>query len=301
MLEKEENITAVYITSPDYLGNISDIEKIAKVCHEKGVLLLVDNAHGAYLKFLEKSMHPIDLGADIVCDSAHKTLPALTGGAYLHISKKLPQFFKNNVKSALSLFGSTSPSYLILQSLDFVNKYLDDGYKKKLYDFLKKSKKLKENLKRAGYTLFGNEPLKITLETKSYGYFGYEFSKIMENNNIICEFYDSDFVVFMLTPEIGDKSLEIFENTLLNVPKKNCIEEKCPKRVVLNTVLTVREAVFSKKEEVNIEDSIGRILASTNISCPPAVSVAVCGERITKEAVDVLRYYGKEKCLVVKQ
>ena len=301
MLEREENITAVYITSPDYLGNISDIEKIAEICHKDGVFLLVDNAHGAYLKFLEKSMHPIDLGADIVCDSAHKTLPALTGGAYLHISKKLPQFFKNNVKSTLSLFGSTSPSYLILQSLDFVNKYLDDGYKKKLCDFLKKSEKLKENLKKAGYTLFGNEPLKITLETKSYGYFGYEFSKIMEDNNIICEFYDSDFVVFMLTPEIDNNSLEVLENTLLNVSKKRKIDEKSPKRVVLDNVLTVREAVFSKKEEVKIEDSIGRILASTNISCPPAVSIAVCGERITKEAVDAFRYYKKEKCLVVKQ
>ena len=82
--------TAVYLTSPDYLGKISDIKGIAEVCHSLGVLLLVDNAHGAYLKFLEPSRHPIDLGADAACDSAHKTLPALTGGAYLHISKNAP-------------------------------------------------------------------------------------------------------------------------------------------------------------------------------------------------------------------
>ena len=76
---------AVYITSPDYLGNIADIKAIAGLCHKYKSILMVDNAHGAYLKFLNTPAHPIDSGADIVCDSAHKTLPALTGGAYLHI------------------------------------------------------------------------------------------------------------------------------------------------------------------------------------------------------------------------
>ncbi|MBQ7283693.1 MAG: aminotransferase class V-fold PLP-dependent enzyme, partial [Oscillospiraceae bacterium] len=65
--------TAVYITSPDYLGNVADIKAIAEVCHKYGALLVVDNAHGAYLKFLPQSLHPIDLGADLCCDSAHKT------------------------------------------------------------------------------------------------------------------------------------------------------------------------------------------------------------------------------------
>ena len=70
---------AVYITSPDYLGNIADIRGLSEVCKEFDIPLLVDNAHGAYLKFLGN--HPIDLGADMCCDSAHKTLPVLTGGA----------------------------------------------------------------------------------------------------------------------------------------------------------------------------------------------------------------------------
>ena len=70
---------AVYVTSPDYLGNMADVEKIAALCHRHGVILAVDNAHGAYLGFLVKS--PIDLGADLFCSSAHKTLPVLTGGA----------------------------------------------------------------------------------------------------------------------------------------------------------------------------------------------------------------------------
>ena len=74
-------VAAVYVTSPDYLGNLLDIGALAEVAHRHGCLLLVDNAHGAYLKFLPQSLHPMDLGADICCDSAHKTLPALTGAA----------------------------------------------------------------------------------------------------------------------------------------------------------------------------------------------------------------------------
>ena len=85
-----EKPAAVYLTSPDYLGNMVDIKNVAEVCHRHGSLLLVDNAHGAYLKFLPESRHPMDLGADLCCDSAHKTLPVLTGGAYLHIAHSAP-------------------------------------------------------------------------------------------------------------------------------------------------------------------------------------------------------------------
>ncbi len=298
---KKESPTAVYITSPDYLGNIADIKKLALVCRKYKTLLLVDNAHGAYLKFLAKSLHPMELGADMCCDSAHKTLPVLTGGAYLHLSKNLPEFFKKNVKAALGLFGSTSPSYLILESLDIANKYIADGYKEKLIKFLEKTQKLKESLRKQGYTLFGNEPLKLTLAPKSYGYTGYEFSKILSEKNIVCEFCDSDYIVFMLTPEIKDSGLFMLEQALAEIQKKEPITDLSPKIVRAEAVMTVREAVFSEKEEIDTAEAEGRILASANISCPPAVSIAVCGERITKEAVESFLYYKKNKCLVVKE
>ena len=83
---------AVYITSPDYLGNVMDVKGLSDICHKYGIPLLVDNAHGAYLAFLNESLHPIALGADMCCDSAHKTLPVLTGGAYLHLSKNCNHF-----------------------------------------------------------------------------------------------------------------------------------------------------------------------------------------------------------------
>ena len=120
---------ALYITSPDYLGNIQDIGAISEICKKHGILLLVDNAHGAYLRFLPRSLHPMDLGADMCCDSAHKTLPVLTGGAYLHISRRLPESIEGCAKKALLLFGSTSPSYLILASLDHANLVLLESFR----------------------------------------------------------------------------------------------------------------------------------------------------------------------------
>ena len=128
---------AIYITSPDYLGNIADIATIGNVCDAHNILLLVDNAHGAYLHFLpdvystEKG-HPIQLGAHICCDSAHKTLPVLTGGAYLHFSAKCPAEYIDAAQKMLRVFATTSPSYLVLQSLDWCNGYLADDYRENL-------------------------------------------------------------------------------------------------------------------------------------------------------------------------
>ena len=89
--------SCVYITSPDYFGNIQDVKKISVVCKKYGAVLLVDNAHGACLSFMDSTRHPIHLGADMCADSAHKTLPVLTGGAYLHVGNKL---YINKIKSA---------------------------------------------------------------------------------------------------------------------------------------------------------------------------------------------------------
>lgn len=112
VLKKSQSPACVYITSPDYLGNIADIKGIAQVCRRYDVPLLVDNAHGAHLAFLDENIHPIALGADMCCDSAHKTLPVLTGGAYLHTASSK---YTDRIKECMSLFGSSSPSYLILQ------------------------------------------------------------------------------------------------------------------------------------------------------------------------------------------
>ena len=296
----EEKPAAVYITSPDYLGNTVDISAIAEVCHNYGALLIVDNAHGAYLKFLEKSRHPMDLGADLCCDSAHKTLQVLTGGAYMHISPRLPAEFCANAKNALALFGSTSPSYLILQSLDAANRYIAQGYKKSLADCAEKVQALKNRLIKIGYTLMGDEPIKITICTKPRGYLGTEFSAILEKEDIISEFADPDFIVFMLTPETGPEGLARLESALRLISARPAITDAPPAFNGAEKIMSVRSAMFSPSETIPAAQSAGRVLASATVGCPPAVPIVVSGEKISPEAIRCFEYYGIDTCAVVK-
>ena len=293
----EKKPCAVYVTSPDYLGNMADVKVLSEACHKHGVMLLVDNAHGAYLRFLPVSRHPIDMGADMCCDSAHKTLPVLTGGAYLHIADKE---ISANAKNALSLFGSTSPSYLILQSLDKANVYLANAYKNELNDLCLKTKKMREKLTSVGYTLLGDEPTKLTVDSKKYGYKGTELADILRESNVECEFSDPDLLVLMMSPQNTDGELELLEKALLTIPKREEIKEKAPGFRCAERVLSIREAMLSPSETIPVSESMGRVLAAASVGCPPAVPITVCGERIDENSVRLFEYYGVEKCTVVK-
>lgn len=295
----KEKPVAVYITSPDYLGNVADIQKISNVCKKHSCLLAVDNAHGAYLKFLSKSRHPIDLGADICCDSAHKTLPVLTGGAYLHVSKKAPVLLKEKAKQAMSLFASTSPSYLILQSLDSANSQAEE-FKGKLCAFVPTVDKFKASLVSNGYALYGDEPMKITIQTKKYGYVGYDFYGILKKNGIVAEFCDPDFTVLMLSPENRTSEFRKLAKILMQLPKRDEIETLPQTFEKAKIAMTPRAALLSESETVRVEDAVGRISAQPTVSCPPAVPIAVSGEVITQNTAEAFKYYGIETCEVVK-
>lgn len=290
---------AVYLTSPDYLGVQLQISRIADVCHRYGVLLLVDNAHGAYLKFLNPSRHPIDLGADMCCDSAHKTLPVLTGGGYLHISKNTDSLFADNAKRALALFGSTSPSYLILQSLDRANAYIADGYREKLAEFSAKVERLKCEIADNGYSLFGDEPLKITVRAKKHGYTGYELAKRLSLCGIVAEFCDPDYLVLMLTPANTDKDLMRVKEALLSIPRLEEIKTDAPSLPLPKRAVGIREALLSSYVMLPTDAAVGKILAAVTVGCPPAVPMLVSGEVIDDDCIDAFRYYGIEEVAVI--
>ena len=295
-----EKPTALYITSPDYLGGIADVKELATVCHKHGVLLLVDNAHGAYLHFLNESQHPISLGADIACDSAHKTLPVLTGGAYLHVAKNAPDIFCEQAKSALALFGTSSPSYLILQSLDAANAYLSDSYRAELEVFIPKVDALRARLQENGYLLYGNEKLKLTILPKSFGYRGNELAEILRSRRIECEFCDPDFLVLMLTPSLSLSDLSKLENALLSIEKRDSITDVPPSFFIPKKNRSIREAILSPCESVAVKCSLGRTLAQASVGCPPAVPIIMSGEIVDENTIKCFRYYGIEKCLVIK-
>lgn len=293
---------AVYVTSPDYLGNILDIRGISAVCREYGVPLLVDNAHGAYLAFLDESRHPISLGAAMCADSAHKTLPVLTGGAYLHISPDYAELVQD-ARRAMSVFASTSPSYLTLQSLDLCNRYLDDGYADRLRRFVIRLSELRIELAAAGAYVEDSEPMKLTFRASDFCRGGVYFADRLRAFGIEPEMADDDYVVLMLTPEVGEDALSRILDCVRSLdimPPRGtgivAISADYPR-----AVMSIREAMLSPSEMVPVSDSVGRIAASPTVGCPPAVPIVVSGELIDEGVREMLERYGITSIAVVKK
>ncbi|MCQ2432987.1 MAG: PLP-dependent transferase [Clostridia bacterium] len=296
-----EKPAAVYVTSPDYLGNTVDIGAIARVCHSRDVLLLVDNAHGAYLHFLPEDRHPITHGADLCCDSAHKTLPAVTGAGYLQISRTAPAFFAEHAEEAMAMFASTSPSYLIMQSLDGINPYLAADCPADLSDCVRMLAAWKAELQSEGYVLLGDEPLKITVDCKARGYSGEDFAALLEKQGVFAEFADPDYLVLMLTPANSDYDLEKLRTAFRSIPRKTPIAHPVHEIPRPKQRLTPHEAIFAPSETIPAWESLGRILAGMTVSCPPAVPIVTCGEEICEASLALFRYYGIDHVSVVKR
>ena len=301
-LEKmNEKPCAVYITSPDYLGNIADIASISKVCRKYAVPLLVDNAHGAYLKFLEKDIHPITLGACMCCDSAHKTLPVLTGGAYLHISKDAPESFCKNARSVLSVFASTSPSYLTLLSLDKCNEYLSQEFEKELAESVALVDGLKKRLSDKGFVFCGDERQKLVFDAKKSGYTGFELEKILNDGGGEAEFADEDFLVLMITPKNGKNELLRLESIFSDIPVREEIQKHDMSVSCGGKAMSVRDAVFSCAKRVKVKDAVGKVCACPAVSCPPAIPIVISGERITEQSIKLFEKYGIEEIEIIEE
>ncbi len=300
----KEKPDAVYITSPDYMGNMTDIHGLAEACHSRGILLLVDNAHGAYLHFLEETVHPMDLGADLCCDSAHKTLPVLTGGAYLHISKRMEQTYGrlyHKAKKAMSLFASTSPSYLILQSLDLCNAYLSNDFSEELKETCGRIRMLKKQLDQAGIVTYLNEPLKLVADCAALGMSGSETAEYLQRNRIECEYADIHDLVLMITLNNQDDDYRrLYQALSALAGKRPALKRSLPPLPKAQKVCSIREAVFAPSVRIPVEEAEGRVCAAPSISCPPAVSAAVSGELLSREIIDVMLYYGIREVDVIE-
>ena len=293
-LDAGERPCAVYITSPDYLGGVQDIPALAKVCHARGVPLLVDNAHGAYLKFLSPSQHPLDLGADMCCDSAHKTLPVLTGGAYLHVAKGAVAPYEAEARHSLSVFGSSSPSYLILQSLDLCADRLDKDYPALIRETARRVAALSREL---GLTPPEGDPLKLALPAAYFDCTGPELASCLRDWRSEAEYVDADWVVLMFTPGLDEGAYDTVRCALPRprpVPRRPQSLPEPGERV-----LSPREALLSRRVSVPVSEAVGRVCAEAAVSCPPAIPIAVCGERITSEAAALMEKLGVTQISVV--
>ena len=318
----EEGITpfGVYVTSPDYLGGMQDIGALAAVCRARQTPLLVDNAHGAYLRFLpEDSRHPIAQGAAMCCDSGHKTLPVVTGGAYLHLGPDAPIQEEAAVRGALGLFGSTSPSYLILQSLDRCNRVLAEGYPLRLLQCCGYLTRLRRVLNEGAQarrcpvplavTGLQQEPLKVTLDAAALGCTGTELADQLRKASIECEYADPRYVVLMFTPENPPQDFERLQAAVEQLlaalpPTLPQPENRAGEFAALQQIkqrCTIRQAVLGAQESLPVQQAVGRVCAMPTVSCPPAIPIAVSGEEVTPAAAALMQRYGVQQVSVLRE
>lgn len=233
------------------------------------------------------------------CDSAHKTLPVLTGGAYLHLAKHLPSCFSENAKNALALFGSTSPSYLTLASLDLCNRYLANRYSERLSKQISCLKAIKEELTANGWQIAVSDPLKLTLLASRSGTDGKELAEYLRRHCIECEFCDRNFLVLMVTPENSECGMKRLCAVLKEAPRDVPDLSQPPACPPPRMVCSPRKALLSRQKTVPVATAAGLICGTPTVSCPPAIPIAVSGERINKEIIRVLQYYGISTIQVV--
>lgn len=289
---------AVYITSPDYLGGMQDIPALAAVAHAHGVPLLVDNAHGAYLAFLDGDMHPLAQGADLCCDSAHKTLGVLTGGAYLHVARGSAWDFGSGAREALAVMGSSSPSYLVLQSLDAVNARLADRYRAELAACAQRVEALRERLRGLGVPVAASDPLRVTVAAHEAGYTGFELAELLRAQSAEPEFADPDWLVLMFTPDNPARDYERVEAAFAGFSPR-LPRAPLPMPEAGEACMSPRDALLAARERVSTGRCAGRIMASAAVTCPPAIPIAVMGERITPAQANLMARYGVEYVDVV--
>lgn len=295
VLEKEkqegtlDSLCAVYVTSPDYFGVMSDICSIAQIAHEYGLPLLVDNAHGAHLHFLKEEYHPMQLGADLCCDSLHKTMPALTGAALLHTSdaKYCPQ-----MKGAMTVFGSTSPNYLIMLSMDSTAAFLMQDGAERIQQTVTRCEELRQKVREKGFVLPQHcDPMRLTLPLAGTGWDAQNFRKLLRKHKIMEEYLSDSGCVLLFSPFNREEDFKRTEALLDEVLIQNQPFTSFP-IVPSEKVMSLREAFLSPKESVPVEKAEGRIAAQVKITCPPGIPLVMPGERLHKEIIKILKNSG---------
>lgn len=289
---KKQDVSGVFITSPDYYGTMSDIAKIAAVCKKKAVPLLVDNAHGSHLAFLKGGrLHPLKNGADASVDSAHKTLPALTGGAFLHICG--PHFEKRHLKDIMSMLGSSSPSHLITASLDAARAYGESFPED--FDLLeKRCSDLRKALTAKGIPCLdeaGRDPLRIVADIGKSGFSARHAAKALEKEGIYSEMADERYLVLIPSPFNKDKDFQLFLSAICSIIKEERLKQG------ENTVwqpqigerrITMQQAIRCKRSRIPAEKAAGYVAAEVVCIYPPAAAIVLPGEVITPAAAEYI-------------
>ncbi len=293
-LAADPSLRTVYVTSPDYYGRLADIAALAAVCHRHDAVLLTDNAHGTHLGAF--ALHPIALGADASADSAHKTLPVLTGGAYLQIAKDgaFASLSRQTIKATMALFGSTSPSFPVLASLDLAQSWWRSEGQEAFRALRERSRSLFETAQACGVAAERGQrdPVRLTLDLHDRS--AEVFAERLRQAGQEPEYVDPRYVVLLLSPFHSDEQLEALEKAIVTAcatplpasafsPFSAGMPPTVPERA-----MGLRAATLAPRETVPIAQAVGRISAGTVCPCPPGVAVITAGEVFDKTLVTQL-------------
>jgi arginine decarboxylase len=303
ILTENKDIKAVLITSPTYEGIVSDVKAISEITHGHGVPLIIDEAHGAHFgmhKELPESS--IKLGADIIIQSLHKTMPSLTQTALLHVNSDKISLSK--LERFLSIYQSSSPSYVLMASIDSCIHYMHSkGYKKfsEYMDVLLKYRKRFKDLKNIRLLDYpGSDRTKIILSVKGTTYTGKQlYDELLYRHGIQTEMASADYVIALSSCFDTEKGFRKLYEALKEIDSSLDFYKKTNK-VKLDSQYVRTEKKYSitramelETEKCPVENAVGKVSAEYMYLYPPGIPIVVPGEIITEEIVRLCRNYEK--------
>lgn len=303
IIKENLDAKAVLVTNPTFYGTCSDIEKIADIVHKYNMVFLVDEAHGAHLPFhRDLPINAMDAGADIAAQSAHKTLSSFTQSSMLHVRRGRVDIEK--IEFMLRLTQTTSPSYILMASLDLARFQMEEHGEELLDNLLDMVGDFRERINTisdiycfgreiiGSYNIVDMDPTKITINFKNFGIPGTRIADILRKQyNIQVELSDLYNILAMAT--IGDEKEDYdrLYNAIHDISEKYSSEREVkdiPKVVwrMPYQALSPREAVYEPMEMVDFRKSDGRISAEIIAPYPPGIPVILPGEIITNDIIE---------------
>lgn len=293
------------LTQPNYQGVAADAFEIKKICNEQGILLITDEAHGAHLFFQnELPVSSQKAGADIVVQSTHKTLSAFTQASMLHVNNKA---FKKPVEDALDLLQTSSPSYLLLASLDAVQGQMRAMGRDIVSNTIELARQLRRKIQKIkGYQIFDaglkneifQDPVKIVLSAAELGLTGWELADILcRKYGVFVEFSDYYYVLFLITPGHRSEDMALLLKALKDIAlfESKSKQINCDKYVSLYkedepVVLSPRQVYYQTKEEVQTGQAIGRIAGKPLTVYPPGIPLVWPGQVLKEEHLECITW-----------
>ncbi|XP_038878280.1 arginine decarboxylase-like [Benincasa hispida] len=301
-----QKASAVFVTSPTYHGICSNLSEISQICHVKGIPFIVDEAHGAHFGFQpELPLSALQQGADLAAQSTHKVLCSLTQSSMLHMSGNIVD--RERVCRCLQTLQSTSPSYLLLASLDAARAQLSDNPDKIFNRAINLAYQAKSKINKiSGISILkfppvtnfpAIDPLRLTIGFQQLGLSGYEADEILyKNHDIVCELVGNQSITFVINLGTSEDDIERLVPgiedvcsfaSILGIEERSKLNVSAPFPNV-KISLNPRDAFFAKKRRENIKECVGKVSGELICPYPPGIPVMIPGETISEEVVDYL-------------